>query len=163
MPKVNEMEVPKAPSNYTKLEEDGTVKLRILSTDFIEWYSDYDASSKKSIKYKKDECPEQPINPDWLIYFRACIVRNYDENMVQIREIKSKQIMNGIKTLMNDADRGENLDYDLKVTKKGVKKDTKYSVVPAWKWPVSKEIMKIYKDADLQLESILENLDPFKK
>lgn len=156
------MEVPKSPSNYLKLEE-GLVKVRILSQEFIEWYSDFDPVAKQSIKYKKDECPEQAINPDWLIYFRACVIWNYDEKMLQIWEIKSKQIMAKMKGLVADADRGEELDYDLKITKTGVKKDTKYDVIPSGKWPTSKEILKLYKDADIQLEWLLENLDPMKK
>ena len=154
------MEIPKSPSNYTKLEE-GTVKLRILNPEFIEGYNDRDG--KTSIKYRKQDVPENTTNPDGFIYFRATVVRNYDDKMIQIREIKSKQIMNKIKALIKDADRGDNFDYDLKVSKTGVKKDTKYDVIPSGKWPTAKDILKAYKEADIMLEPLFLGIDPFKK
>ena len=173
MPNPNEMEIPKSPSNYTKIEE-GTIRLRILSTDFIEGYTDYDPSDKKSIKYRKDACPEKAINPDWFIYFRSCIVRNYNAVkkedgtfiwMLQIFDIKSKQIMGAIRSLMNDPERWPKLDYDIKITKVWDKKNAKYTLqaAPTGKGKLDKDIMEAYKAADLQLESLFGWIDPFKK
>lgn len=45
-------------------------------------------------------------------------------------KIKSKQIMNKIKILCKDEDWGADLEYDLKITKSGEKKETKYEVTP---------------------------------
>lgn len=156
------MEIPQSASNYLKLQE-WAVKIRILSQDFVEWFSDRDEASKQSVKYKKDECPENAMNPDWFIYFQACVIWNYDEKMIQIFEIKSKVIMRKLQALVQDEDRGPELDYDLKVTKTGKSKDTKYDLIASGKGPTTKEIMKAYTDLDLQLESLLENIDPFKK
>lgn len=156
-----EMEIPKSPSNYTKLEE-GTTKLRILS-DFVEWFKDRDESEKKSITYRKDECPSEALNKDGFVYFRWCVVWNYDLKMLQIFEIKSKQIMHKIKALYVDQDRWKDLEYDLKISKTWVKKDTKYEVIPCNKAPVSQEIADAYVKADIELESLFEWIDPMKK
>lgn len=88
------MDIPKSPSNYLKLEE-GTVKVRILNANFIEGYIDW--ADKKPIYYEKDQCPETSISPDGFVYFRSCVIWNYDEKKLQAWEIKSKQIMNKIK------------------------------------------------------------------
>ena len=157
---LGDINIPKSPSNYTKLEE-WTTKLRILSEEFIEGYIDF--YDKKSVYYRKDECPEEAMNPEWFVYFRACMVRNYDEKRLQAREIKSKQIMNKMKALAVDEDRWPELDYDLKVTKTGVKKETKYEVVPSKKWPIAKSIQDEFNKADITLEKLFEWLDPMKK
>ena len=165
------MEIPKGASNYLKLEE-WQVKIRILSQEFIEWYSDRDKEIKKSHKYRKDECPEKSISPDWFVYFRGCVIWNYNaikkadwtyEWMLQWFEIKSRVIMKKLQALINDADRGPELDYDLKITKAGKEKETKYDVIPSGKWPTDPEILKIYKEADIELESLFEWIDPFNK
>ena len=169
MANVNDMEIPKAPSDYLKLEE-WSVKVHVLSPDFVEWFIDF--YDKKSVYYRKDECPEKAINPEWFVYFRACVVWNYEATKgkdgkfigrIQLREIKSKQIMNKIKELCTDADRGKELDYDLKITKKGVKKETKYEVTPSKKWPVAKAIQDEFEKADITLEKLFEWLEPMKK
>lgn len=59
MVNVNDMEVPKSTSGYLKLEE-GTTKIRILSTDFIEGVEDRDTSPEGkpvSVLYPKDDHP----------------------------------------------------------------------------------------------------------
>jgi hypothetical protein len=107
------MDVPKSPSNYLKLEE-GTVKVRVLS-DFIQGF--IDRVEKKPVYYRAEDCPKTAVNPEGFLYFRSCVVWNYDEKKLQAREIKSKQIMNKIKSLSADTDWGPDLDYDLKITK----------------------------------------------
>jgi hypothetical protein len=58
----DEMEIPKAPTNYLKLDKQGTYKVRILS-DFIEGYKDRIEAEKKSVFYRKEDCPEKAVNP----------------------------------------------------------------------------------------------------
>ena len=78
-------------------------------------------------------------------------------------KIKSKQIMNKIKILCKDEDWGADLEYDLKITKSGEKKETKYEVTPGNKAPVTDEIKQAYLESEIELEKLLLGLDPFIK
>jgi hypothetical protein len=75
----------------------------------------------------------------------------------------SKAIMNKIKDLCADADWGKELDYDLKITRKGEGKETKYEVIPAGKGELTDEIAQAYVDADVEQEKLFEGVDLFKK
>lgn len=155
------MEIPKAPSQFLQLDE-GTVKVRVLS-DFIEGYSDFDELAKKSTIYKKDECPEKSKNSKWFTYFRACSIWNYELKQIQTRQIKSKVIMAKMKALAQDSDRGDIGGYDLKISKTGEGKETKYDCIPANKWPLDPEMTQAYLDANPKLDNLFLGKYPIEK
>lgn len=159
--KLNDMEIPKAASQFLQLEE-GVVKVRILS-DFIEGYSDFDESTKKSATYRVGECPEKAKNPKWFAYFWACSIWNYELEKIQTRQIKSKVAMAKMKALSQDEDRGEITSYDLKVSKTGEGKETKYDVIPANKGPLTPEMTQAYLDANPKLDRMFEGKYPIEK
>lgn len=163
------MEIPKAQSNYlkqTELTEEPT-KVRILS-DFIDGYLDW--ADNKPVRYRKNELPkdedgkEIPAkNKDGYMYFLDCVVRNYNAKKIQVFEIKSLVLQKKLQALAKDEDRGEEMDYDLKFTKTGKDKTTKYEVTPANKWPLTEELAGAYIDAWVNLEALYDGADPFAK
>lgn len=69
-----------------------------------------------------------------------------------------------LKTLAADADRGSDFgEYDLKISKAGKDKETKYDAVPANKKAPAPEIMEAMLTADIDLEKLYMGIDPFKK
>ena len=64
--------------------------------------------------------------------------------------------------MSEDADWGSPIGaYDIKVTKKGSKLDTEYTVTPIPKSPVSDEIKSAFKAANVNLQALFTNGDPF--
>lgn len=109
---------------FLKIEDGENVRLRVLSKEPVVFESDY--LGTLSTKYA------------WLVY-------NHDEEKVQIFQ-GGATIYNAIAALATDEDWGDPTEYDIKVGRKGVQKETKYSVQPTNK---SKEVPADLEDVDV--------------
>lgn len=147
-------------TNYLKLQ-DGENRFRILSkpiVGFEDWTLD-----RKVFRFKMEDQPEKPLvdgNP--VKIFWAMIVWNVKLGKIQIFQPTQKTIHGRIKELCNDEDWGVPINYDIKISKSGTDKLTKYIVNPCSKTPVSQDILKAFKDTPIQLEALFINADPFK-
>lgn len=95
-------------------------------------------------------------------HFWALPVYNYQEGMIQILEITQKTILNAIKDLSRNKKWGNPLEYDIVVTKTGEKFETKYTVMPDPKEPISEAIQEAKKATKINIVALFSGDDPFK-
>lgn len=144
-------EAPKASTNdYCKLK-DWTTKIRIL-TSAVTGYQDWDDKTPVNTKdlrpaLSKDRNPK---------HFWAMMVWNYDLETVQCLTLTQKSIQDAIVALNSDEDRGDPLGYDLKITRSGKDLETKYTVTPSNKAPISEKIKLELEAVDYDLENLFE-------
>lgn len=150
-------EAPEGGGNYMKLK-DGENKIRILSRPIVGWV---DWKDKKPFRFPMDKKPEKPLDKNPIKHFWAFIVWNYNDQAIQILEITQQTIQTSIINLTKDEDWGAPFDYDIKITKKGRDLDTKYSVIPANKKPVTDEIQKAALDKPCYVDALFTNADPW--
>lgn len=149
-------------SNYMKFQ-DGTNTFRVLSsaiTGILYWkvvegkktpirlrpgvsapiseLNDYDESGKLRM-------PKQ---------FWAFVVYNRKENKIQILELTQVTIKQSVLSLVNNPKWGDPKNYDINVVKEGEKLKTVYTVTPDPKEEVSEEILRQYKDMNINLEAL---------
>lgn len=153
-------EQPRSSSNYMKLS-DGENRFRILSKPilgFLDWTSD-----KKPVRYRMDQQPSAPlVEGNRVKHFWAFVVWNVKEEKIQILELTQASIQAAIKALSADEDWGSPVGtYDIKITKKGTKLETEYTVTPVPKTPVSDKVREAFKEANVNLEELYKNGDPF--
>lgn len=106
---------------FLKLESGQTLRLRFLDIPVV---FDSEYQGKTSTKYA------------WLVY-------NHDESKVQIYQ-GGATIYNALNDLIQDSDWGDPKEYDVKVSRNGVGKETKYALVASPKsLPLPEEIEDI--------------------
>lgn len=94
-------------------------------------------------------------------HFWALPVYNYQEGIIQILEITQKTIMNAIKDLSRNKKWGNPLDYDITVTKTGEKFETKYTVMPDPKEPISDAVKEAKKNTKIDIQALFSGEDPW--
>ncbi len=159
-------EIPKGPSNYTKLET-GDTKLRILSKPII-GFSYWDLNQtpvriqgtteppiQKSLIHK-DKFGNQPLKHFW-----AMVVYNYNVKQIQILEVTQSSILTSLKDLATNPDWGSPFGYDITINKSGTGKETSYSVTPVPPKPVSEEVKAAFKSKPANLLAMFAGNDPF--
>lgn len=152
-------ETPVNGGGFMKLE-DGENKLRILSRPVIGW-EDW-TEDKKPVRFGLKFKPEKPINPLKPVkHFWAFIVWNYQSKDVQIMQITQSTIQTAIQNLTKDEDWGSPFDYDIKIIKTGKDKETKYSVNPSPKKPLTEEQTKSALAKRVNLNALYANADPY--
>lgn len=154
-------EAPKNSNNYMKLTE-GEHRIRILSAPIIGW-EDWTAD-KKPVRFKRNERPLKPINENVPVkHFWAMIVYNVKDHRIQILHITQATIRNSIEALYRDEDWGNPVNYDIKITKTGEGKETKYTVNPIPHKPLGQSVIDLFNEHPCNLEAIFTNEDPFAK
>lgn len=150
---------PQAAGGYMKLK-DGDNRFRILSRPIIGWE---DWIDKKPVRYPMSEKPTKPHDPTKPIkHFWAMVVWNCTEEKVQILEITQSTIQGAIQNLSKDEDWGNPMEYDIKVKRTGDGMETKYTVNPAPKAKISKEIQEaLVAKGDINLMALFTGDDPF--
>lgn len=151
-------EAPASSSHYLKLAE-GETKFRIISKPVIGWL---DWKDNKPLRYKMDSKPDKPVDPSKAIrHFWAFMVWSYSNNAVMILEVTQSTIQRMIQDLISDKDWGSPFTYDLKVIRKGKEKNTEYSIVPSNKKAIDDSIYKQCLEANVCLDELFVNGDPF--
>ncbi len=154
-------EAPKNSNNYMKLLE-GENRIRILSAPIIGW-EDWTVD-KKPVRFKRNERPVKPINENVPVkHFWAMIVYNIKDHRIQILHITQATIRNSIESLYRDDDWGNPVNYDIKITKTGEGKETKYTVNPIPHKPLSQPVIDLFHENPCNLDAVFSNEDPFAK
>jgi hypothetical protein len=149
--------------NPSKIE--GEVRLRFVGagiTGFGGWTTD-----KKPVRFEKH--PEQlPSNlaPDMggrlgLKRFIAGLVYDYEAEEFKILEITQRGLMDDLFKYMKDEDYGDPTEYDIKISKTGQGKETKYSLVAAPPKPLAKAIAAEAAEVTCNLRALFDGEDPW--
>jgi hypothetical protein len=139
---------------------DGTTRFRVISKPIMGTLG-WDTENKPH-RFRLGES----VDGTWKEkpkHFWALIAWNYDLERPQILEITQQTVIKAITELNNDSDWGSPWNYDLKVTRKGQKMDTEYSVNPSPKKKISQEIRDNVADWEIDLELLFDGDDPFVK
>lgn len=150
-------EAPEGGGNFMKLQE-GENKFRILSRPVVGWL---DWKDKKPYRFPMKSKPEKPLEKGPIKHFWAFVVWNYAAESIQILEITQQTIQAAITNLSKDEDWGAPFHYDLKIGKKGKDLDTKYSVTPSPKKPLTDVIIQAGLEKPCYLEAMFDGKDPW--
>ncbi len=151
---------PKSKSESYVTLQDGENIVRILSQP-IAGYEDW-TIEKKPVRFHPKNKPEKPlIEGKDIKFFIAMIVWNYSEEKIQILCLTQVSVRKAIENLIADKHWGDAFFYDIKITKKGVSKETKYTVTPLPMSPVSARIIDEFNLNPCRLEALYEGGDPF--
>jgi hypothetical protein len=159
-------QIPTSDTNYMKFQ-DGDNVFRILS-DAIVGY-EYWNNENKPVRNKDypQSTPDIRVNDDGQMekikHFWAFAVYNYTDKKVQILEITQRTVMTAINNLVMDEDWGNPKEYDIRVNKTGKDLETRYSVSPKPKKPVSPDVLAEYEEKTINLEALYTGDDPFGK
>jgi len=150
-------------SNYMRLTE-GEHTFRALSSAIIGY--EYFTKENKPVRSRElfDEIPDDIKKDGRISHFWAFIVWNYDAKRLQILEITQKTIQTPLKALIDNEKWGSPLTYDITITREGTtKNDTVYAVMPNPHTIVEEEIKEIYENANIKLEKLYDNGNPFEE
>lgn len=159
--------VPKAPSDYMKLE-DGANKFRVMSPVVLGY--EYWNTQGKPVRLREfpevipADCRVEPKGGGKrLKHFWAFVVWNYSVSRQQILEITQSSIQSNIQALVENEDWGEPTGYDITITRKGKDLDTEYSVQPSPHKPVPQAAVEAYRTTKIDLEKLFEGADPIQR
>lgn len=153
-------ELPKSEGGkYTKLQ-DGTTKIRILTSPIIGWeyFNNENKPQRSRIPYtgipadsKEGRKPKE---------FWSFVIYNYEEKRVQVMTVTQNSIKEQLIALSRDADFGDPKTYDLKITKSGKGLETKYTLMALGKseFDDSKALEEASK---VDLDAVFDGKDPF--
>lgn len=146
--------------NYMKFL-DGTTRFRCISKPImgtLGWDND-----NKPHRFRLGETVNASDFREKPKHFWALVAWNYDLQRPQILEITQQTVIKAITELNNDSDWGAPWNYDLKVTRKGQKMETEYSVNPSPKKKIAQDIRDAVADWEIDLEMLFDGDDPFVK
>lgn len=152
-------EIPKQDSLFMKFQQ-GANKFRSL-TDVTLGYEYWNADGKPvRMKEMPESKPEDlRINDDGTLsaikHFWAFLVLDREDNEIKLLMVNQTGIMGQINDLLTNPDWGDPKDYDLTVTRKGEKLETKYSVQPSPKKKITKDELKLVEDTDVDIEKLV--------
>lgn len=153
-------EPPATNDNYMKLDLSEN-RIRILSKPIIGWKY-WDEDDDKPVRFRRADKPEPTGDPENPVReFWAMVVWNYGSKKVQILEIHQAGIIKGIDKLSKDPDWGSPFNYDLKISRTGEGKKSRYSVHPVSPKPITVEIKEAFKSRPINLEALFDNENPF--
>lgn len=156
----NNYELPKSEGGkYTKLQN-GTTKIRILTSPIIGWeyFSNDNKPNRSRIAYSW--VPADSKDGKKAKEFWAFVVYNYDEERIQVMEITQKSLKEQLLALARDEDFGDPKEYDLKITRSGEKLDTTYNIIALGKAEFTNQ-KAIEEAQDVNLEALFDGNDPF--
>lgn len=151
-------EAPAMGGNYAKISL-GENRFRICSKPILGWVGWKD---KKPYRFPYNKKPDTQFDQP-LKHFWAFVVWDYSDNSLKILEVSQATVQSGITDLARSEDWGAPYEYDIKITKSGTDKNTKYSVQPTPKKEVSEEVYKATLDKPIWLDALfMKDGDPFK-
>ena len=151
-------ETPQTNINYAKINL-GENRFRICSKPILGWEG---WKEKKPYRFPFAKKPEavfdQPVKHFW-----AFVVWDYSDKTLKVLEITQATVQTAITDIARSQDWGNRWEYDIKITKTGQDKNTKYSVLPAPKAKVTEEVYKATLEKPVWLDALfLKDGDPFK-
>ena len=153
----DEYKVPSSEGKYSRLQE-GENRFRILSEPLTGWLLWED---KKPTRFPIDKKPlcvdkDNPVKHIWDL-----IVWSYDQEAIQILELHQATVKKRLLELANDEDWGDPTGYDIKISKTGAGKETKYSVTAVPHKKVAPEILDALNKTPINLAALFDGGDPF--
>ncbi len=148
---------PSTANSFMKFE-DGDSTFRVLSPAVVGW--EFWTNDNKVVRSKEipTETPNIKLdkkgNPTKPKHFWAFVVWNYDTSSVQVLHIAQKSVQTDILNLVNDADWGNPMDYDIKVNRSGKELLTKYQVSPKPKKPITEEMAEEFTSSAFDIEDM---------
>lgn len=157
-------EIPKASSNYMKLQK-GTNRFRILSSAIV-GYEYWNVDNKPIRQRQKPTATPADIRvgddggPTDFKHFWAFVVWDYSDSAVKILEITQATIQRAMKIKIDNR-KGDAKSYDFVITRTGDSLSTEYDTDVTDPAPLSQEAEKAYKARPVNLEALFEGKDPF--
>lgn len=151
--------VPEKPSDYLKLTE-GTHKFRILTSPILGWEVWDKTGDKPQVKrYAYDAQHPADAKHIWGI-----VVYNYEIKRVQLLSISQSTIQEDLRALASNEDWGTPLNYDITILRTGkTMNDTKYSITPSPKKPITAEMKKAFDESGADLQRWIDGGEAFKR
>jgi hypothetical protein len=152
------LKLTKAYWKMSEMKETGS-RLRIVMKPIAGWL---DWVESKPKRYRPDQKPQKafdadkPIKPFWDLY-----VWDYAREGLFILEITQMSLIKALTKIATDEDWGDFLEYDLKITKEGAGKDTRYTLTPLPHKPFSEKTVEALKKAPVRLEALYDGGDPW--
>ena len=164
---LQEDQIPKSTSRYTKLDE-GETRLRIVSEPIagIEaWQYKKPIRRRRSEPFTKEEVLsfDTPKYGDKVKEWIACVVYNYNTKQVELWQIKQKSIISQLQSLTTDSDFPELFDlkeYDIKIIREDGDK-VEYTVKNFQPKELSEEIRNEVESTKVRLDALYDNGNPF--
>lgn len=152
---------PSNSDNYMKLKQ-GENRIRIMSSLIMGW-EDWTLDEKpKPVRFRYNEKPKAPISAARPIkLFWAFIVWNHSESKIQILQVNQASIRRQIHKITQDADWGNPMNYDLKISRSGEGMETVYAVVPVPHSPIPQKAKDAMKSLKIDLNELFIGGDPF--
>lgn len=157
-----EYEIPKAPSNYTKIEKDVTTKLRVLPSwndkDVIICYEYFDIRWDKPKPIRSlTKFTETPWIKEWEKAKEVWNLKvwNYDLEQIQIYNIPQVTVKEAIMKYFKDEDYLSPVNYDLKISKTWDWYETKYAVLASPPKAFNQSLLK-WKEVNIDWAGFLE-------
>jgi hypothetical protein len=144
--------------NISKLTE-GEHRFRIVQRPIAGWI---DWNDKKPYRYLPTAKPAHPFdaaNP--IRAFWACYVWDYAKSGLYIMEITQSTILKSLAQFGKDSDWGDFTKYDIKISKEGSGKETKYHVSPVPHKELSESITQNLLESPVRLEALYDGGDPW--
>lgn len=156
-------QIPQGQSQFMKFKQ-GDNTFRVMSDVVTGWEGWKD---KKPFRRAGDVCNIKVEEVDLdkggkpnRKYFWAMAVWNYDSKQIQVLEITQTSIMNVLFNLESNGKWGDLKNYDMTITKKGDGLETEYQSVPNPKEDLTPEIIKAYKDSNVDLNKLFDGEYP---
>jgi hypothetical protein len=151
--------------NYMKLK-DGKNVFRVMSSAIVGWLYWNEAGKPVRSKTAFTGIPDDARRndkgePEKPKHFWAFAVWNPEAKAVQILEVTQKQVMNGLKALVDNEDWGDPKGYDIVITRSGSGFDTEYQVTPKPRADMPSEATDAFMARPVNLEALYSGGDPF--
>lgn len=148
----------KAYWKMSQMKETGN-RLRIVTKPIAGWL---DWKDSKPYRFRPNDKPNKsfdaskPIKPFWALY-----VWDYAREGLFILEVTQSSILKSLTKIAKDEDWGDFLQYDIKISKEGNGKETRYVLTPLPHKPLSTLTVEALKRSPVRLEALFEGRDPW--
>lgn len=146
---------------FLSIADKETVVVRVMSEEPISRWSHWIPSAKRSFTCIGKGCPvceiikQDKANGATARYGsskrHSLIVWNYGTQQIEVLE-QGNDFFQTLLTFVEDPDLGDIRDYDIKITRRGTKKDTTYTIIPCAKKNVGSDAEDAYKTCGIDLE-----------
>lgn len=155
----NDYKPPVSGGSYLKLTQ-GDNKFRILSNSLVgfEGWVDKQPVRGKTFQEVSQKSGNQA---ERIKEFWAFVVYDLSDNQIKILSLTQATIKDAIYDYYRDEDWGDPKDYNLNIKREGEGMDTRYTVIPAPKSKVTKEMEQAYKDTPVNLDALFDGDNPF--
>ncbi len=127
----------------------------------IAGYEDWENNKPLRFRYenepKRSVDPAKPYKEFWALY-----VWDYETKDLFILEITQMGVIGQLEAIIREEDWGDTTKFDIKVTKEGSGKESKYKLTPCPHKPMTDEIKNALKGSPVRLKALFDGKDPWK-